>query len=389
MFSKKFTKNVSIFLAVIFVLAFVAPVILSVLAADNQLGELENKLEELAKEQERLQDDIKNNESTKDSEVQKKSQLEQQINNLTSRIDVMDDMINEYSLEIEQKESESNVVQADIDYQTEMYMERMRQNQMKGGLTYLDVIFGSESLTDLLTQLDNVAAIAAYDENLIESLRVAKADILDIKASIEQSKVIQEELKNSAETDKGSLQTASVEAEQYIDELESDIDRLQALYKEAEAEEERLNEEMRQLLISLAPSDYVGGVMIWPTPGYSRVSSPFGMRTHPVTGVYKMHTGIDIAAAGGTQILAVGSGTVLKTGYSSAWGNYILIDHGGGIASFYAHLQSSAIVGEGTAVAKGQKIGLVGTTGLSTGNHLHFEIRINGDSVEPLDYISP
>jgi murein DD-endopeptidase MepM/ murein hydrolase activator NlpD len=298
-------------------------------------------------------------------------------------------MIDEYSRQIAEKEQESTAVQSNIDSQTELYLLRMQENQLSGKLSYLDVVFGAASFSDLMTRLDNAAAIAAYDENLLTSLRASKQEILDVKATIEQDKAKQEALKAEALEDKTSLQKATKDAAAYIAELDSDIIRKQKLYKEAEAEEERLNEELKELLRSLAPSDYIGGNMIWPTPGYTRITTAFGMRTHPITGVYKMHTGIDIAAAGGTQILAAASGTVLKTGYSSAWGNYILLDHGGAIATFYAHMKTSALVKVGAVVTKGQKIGIVGTTGLSTGNHLHFEVRVNGDSVQPLNYVTP
>lgn len=388
--NKKLIRNIAVALAVLFVLAALAPVIIQAFAADSSsISDLEKQLDQLAKEQAALEKEIKNTKNIKQTELTKKSQLEKQVNTLTSKIDLMDDMIDEYSSQISEKEQESTAVQADIDSQTDLYLRRMQENQFSGKLSYLDVVFGAASFSDLMTRLDNAAAIAAYDENLITSLRASKQEILDVKATIEQDKAKQEALKAEAVTDKASLQQATKDAAAYISGLDSDITRKQKLYKEAEAEEERLNEELKELLRSLAPSDYIGGNMIWPTPGYKKISCPFGMRTHPITGEYKMHTGIDIAAAGGTQILAAASGTVLKTGYSSAWGNYILLDHGGSIATFYAHMKTSALVKVGETVTKGQKIGIVGTTGLSTGNHLHFEVRVNGDSVQPLNYVTP
>ncbi|HWP80151.1 MAG TPA: peptidoglycan DD-metalloendopeptidase family protein [Candidatus Acidoferrum sp.] len=388
--NKKLIRNIAVMLAVLFVLAALAPVVIQAFAADNgSISDLEKQLDALAKEQAALEKEIKNTKNSKQTELTKKTQFEKQVNTLTSKIELMDNMIGEYSRQIAEKERESNDVQADIDSQTGLYLLRMQETQMTGKLSFLDVVFGAASFSDLLTRLDNAAAIAAYDENLITSLRASKQAILDVKATIEQDKTKQEALRAEAEADKTSLQQATKDTEAYIAELDSDIIRKQKLYKEAEAEEERLNEELKELLRALAPSDYIGGNMIWPTPGYKKISCPFGMRTHPITGVYKMHTGIDIAAAGGTQILAAASGTVLKTGYSSAWGNYILLDHGGGIATFYAHMKTSALVAVGATVTKGQKIGIVGTTGLSTGNHLHFEVRVDGDSVQPLNYVTP
>ena len=389
MFNKKMVRNISILLALLLLLSGIVPVLLNALAADaSSISNLEEKLDKLAKEQAALEKEISSTKSNRQSELQKKTQNEKQVNNLTSKIGLMDNMITEYSEQIDIKEQESQYVQGDIDRQTELYLLRMQENQMSGKLSYLDVIFGSASFSDLLTRLDNAAAIAAYDENLLTSLRASKQEILDVKAEIEQSKSRQEAIKFETESDKTSLQAATKKAEAHIAELDSDLSKLQKLYKDGEAEEDRVNEELKALLRALAPSDYIGGNMTWPTPGYKKVTSPFGMRTHPVTGVYKMHTGIDIAAAGGTKIVAAASGTVLKIGYSSAWGNYILLDHGGGIATFYAHMQTSAVVSVGESVTRGTKIGIVGTTGLSTGNHLHFEVRVDGESVQPLNYVT-
>jgi murein DD-endopeptidase MepM/ murein hydrolase activator NlpD len=130
---------------------------------------------------------------------------------------------------------------------------------------------------------------------------------------------------------------------------------------------------------------YIGGNMKWPTPGYTNVVSPYGRRLHPILKKYKMHTGIDIDAPSGASIIAANSGTIIIAGWRSGYGNTVVIDHGGGITTLYAHC-SKILVKVGDHVAAGKVIAKVGSTGLSTGAHLHFEIRVNGDTVDPLKF---
>ena len=133
------------------------------------------------------------------------------------------------------------------------------------------------------------------------------------------------------------------------------------------------------------PANYVGGEMGWPCPGYTTITSPYGNRTHPTLGVYKLHTGTDIGAPSGAKIVAMNDGTVVTAAYNSAYGNHVIINHGGGIQTLYAHASSLA-VSAGQSVTRGQTIAYVGSTGYSTGAHLHFEIIKNGGTVDPMSY---
>ncbi len=145
--------------------------------------------------------------------------------------------------------------------------------------------------------------------------------------------------------------------------------------------------EIRLLAIANVGEDYVGGSMAWPVPGNTRVTSSFGMRTHPITGVFKLHTGVDIGAPMGANFIAANDGIVTYAGYNRAYGNMVIVDHGGGVTTLYAH-GSEILVNVGDVVTQGNPILRVGSTGYSTGPHAHFEVRINGEYVEPLDYIT-
>ena len=164
-------------------------------------------------------------------------------------------------------------------------------------------------------------------------------------------------------------------------ELQQEIDTYYQQINDIEAE-------ILMLTTANVGSDYAGGAMAWPVPGYSRITSPFGMRTHPITGVYKLHTGTDISAPIGANFIAANSGIVIKAGWNNAYGNMVIIDHGGGVSTLYAH-GSEILVQVGQTVQKGDPVLKVGSTGYSTGPHAHFEVRINGEYVNPMNFVKP
>jgi murein DD-endopeptidase MepM/ murein hydrolase activator NlpD len=175
-------------------------------------------------------------------------------------------------------------------------------------------------------------------------------------------------------------------------ENEANAKRLREIAAEEEAESARIEQELRGRSNG---SGVYNGVMAWPVPGFYRVSSAYGYRIHPIFGTRKLHTGIDVGrnldppqSIDGAAIVASGDGEVIYTGYRGGYGNTVMIDHGDGVVTLYAHQQSGGIrVGVGDDVAKGQRIGTVGSTGYSTGPHLHFEVRINGNPVDPMGYL--
>lgn len=162
------------------------------------------------------------------------------------------------------------------------------------------------------------------------------------------------------------------------------------LHEQIAAYQNELNNveaEIRLLSLACVGAEYIGGVMAWPVPGYTRITSQYGMRTHPITGIYKLHTGVDISAPIGANFIAANDGIVIKAGYNTAYGNMVIIDHGGGIQTLYAH-GTEILVNVGDVVKQGTSVLSVGSTGFSTGPHAHFEVRVNGACVEPLDYIT-
>ena len=223
------------------------------------------------------------------------------------------------------------------------------------------------------------------------------SDIIDRKIKVEQATAILNQKKDEllivkaeADAEKANLQVLIDENTRMLSQLEDDIAKYTEEYQKFEKESEQIQDQIRELTIQAQTGsgsvEYTGGVMTWPAPGYQTITSYFGNRLHPVLKVYKLHTGIDIAAPSGASVVAAADGTVIVSGYSGAYGNYIVIDHGGGITTLYGH-HSSNLVSVGAVVNKGQNIAKVGSTGWSTGPHLHFEVSVNGTVQDPLNYL--
>ena len=218
------------------------------------------------------------------------------------------------------------------------------------------------------------------------------------KAQLESEQELLEEAKRNVEAEEASLESLITQKEADIKAYETDINNREQLVREYEAElaaQEAEIREMEQIAKTLQKqleeangkkNKYDGGMFTWPAPSYTRISDEYGERMHPTLNVKKFHNGLDMAAPGGSPILAAYNGTVVAAAYSSTMGNYIMIDHGDNLYTIYMHA-SKLYVSQGAEVTKGQKIAAVGTTGRSTGNHLHFGVRLNGSYVNPWKYL--
>ncbi len=250
----------------------------------------------------------------------------------------------------------------------------------KGNSGMLSVLLNSTSITDLLTNIEMSKKIYASDNDLLHKMRTeydviyqAKLELSNLKETLEGQEAEMEASMATLEADQQAIAEKRAAAQADNREIKAQMDALQA---QADA----LVEQIRRLQ---GNDDYTGGGMCWPSPVSTYITSPFGTRY--IFGGYSFHSGIDISAWGGSSILAANSGRVMWVGWDpNGYGNYVMIDHGGGIVTLYAH-SSRILVDIGDYVARGQAIALVGTTGLSTGNHIHFEIRVNGSYQDPLD----
>ena len=256
-----------------------------------------------------------------------------------------------------------------------------------GPTTYLDMLLKSKSLSDFLSNYYRISEIAKVDQNLVESFCEISIKVKALSNTLNTNKKILEQSKIANEEAKIVLENLKIVQDGKIQELSAADMEIHQQIEMYQAELEAVESEIRLLSLSCVGAEYVGGVMEWPVPGYTRITSPFGMRTHPITGIYKLHTGTDIGAPLGADFVAANDGIVIKAGYNGAYGNMVMLDHGGGIQTLYAH-GSEILVEEGQIVKAGTPILKVGSTGYSTGPHAHFEVRVNGNPVEPLDYIT-
>ena len=256
-----------------------------------------------------------------------------------------------------------------------------------GETTYLDVLLNSSSITEFVDNYYLIGEIAAIDENLLNTIEIEKNQIEEIKTKLDANRA---DLKQKEENEQKTLITlnnAKIQRDNYLANLNEQEKATRARIKEYEQELNNVENEIFIITNNLGDSDYAGGLFAWPTPGYKTITSPFGNRIHPVLGTKRFHTGIDIGAPKGASIIAANSGKVLKAGWFGGYGNAVIIDHGGGFSTLYGH-GSEVLVAEGQTVKRGDIIMKVGSTGMSTGPHLHFEVRINGNYMNPLDYLT-
>ncbi|MBR3396006.1 MAG: peptidoglycan DD-metalloendopeptidase family protein [Firmicutes bacterium] len=277
-------------------------------------------------------------------------------------------------------------LQKDIEKQNDDLNARLRSMYKNGDVGMLSVLFGSSSMSDFMTNMDMVERVYNADAELLEGLE-DQYDVVDEQKNklqaLKDQLIVQQE---AVSAKKAALEEDKAEVEQKRKDVQADVDSLAAQYAAVKKEADNLTGTIK--VLQSANTQYIGGAMCWPSQASTRITSPFGWRYLALLGGRNYHTGVDIGAAGGTNILAANSGKVIKAGWNNSYGYMVMIDHGGGIVTLYAH-SSKLLVKTGDVVARGQAIALIGSTGQSTGNHLHFEVRVNGAYQNPLNYITP
>jgi len=399
--SRRVARVIAIILALLmaFSIVFVAIESLTAKAVATQ-AEI-NRLKEEKKEYERRKREIQSRINTIEfermTEMAKKGVLDDRIMLTGLEIDNINETIDFYGTLIVEKEAEVVAAQAKEDGQLQLYKRRVRDMEENGTISYLEIIFASTSFSDLLARLDFVRDIMQADEKTYFDLTIAREETEAAKEVLKHTKLEMEDERHLLETKQSELEEQLEEASALIEKIEADLETEKALRAEVQADEERVQREINQKEEELrraqeqarrAAANRVRGTgtLGWPVPSNGTVISGYGIRMHPVFKVYRQHTGIDIPARHGASVVAADTGTVLTSAYNSTYGNYIVISHGNGVTTLYAHL-SSRRVSENATVTKGQVIGLIGSTGISTGPHLHFEVSINGSRVNPVKYL--
>jgi murein DD-endopeptidase MepM/ murein hydrolase activator NlpD len=273
--------------------------------------------------------------------------------------------------------------QASLDGRTHIFDQRLRTIYIDGNVSYLDVLFQATNLTDFLTRFDLLRRIAEQDISLMQQITAMHDQIAQNENDLEGRKAQLTVVQNQTLAKQDTLTANSRQKEQLVSQIQAQMGILQHNVDEDEAYSQQLTQIIQGLTNKNGPPQGTGR-FIWPVNG--PITSPFGMRINPITHNYSGHTGIDIGVPYGTPIHAADGGTVIYAGWNVAYGNMTVIDHGGGFSTMYAH-QSKQMVAVGDHVTQDQIIGYIGTTGWSTGPHLHFEIRVNGVPVNPMKYL--
>ncbi|MGM9612153.1 MAG: murein hydrolase activator EnvC family protein [Butyricicoccus sp.] len=413
MLSKKAVRTIAAVIAIILVVTLAGGSLFSAIgtAKAASVSELKSKISSIDKQRAEIQAVIDDLEGQINTNTKKLQALKTQMSLTQEDIEATETVIVRLADEIETKEEEIVVAQEELDEKTELFETRMRVMYENGNdISYLDVILGSNSFSEMLSRMEIVSEVMESDKKVVADFKEAKQKLEDAKASLEQDKADQEEYKSTLESKYDALVTQKQEIQTLTDKLESDQEQAKREDEALEDEQERISDEIAEISrreaeaarkaaeeakkkqqsssgssgSSSSGAAVSASGMVWPAPSGS-AGSGYGWRIHPIYGTRKFHKGTDIPAPGGSPVLAAKAGTVVQSYYSSSYGNYIVISHGGGLMTAYAHL-SSRLVSAGASVSAGQQIGKVGSTGNSTGNHLHFEVYINGSTVNPMNY---
>ena len=363
----------------------------------NQLADLQDKQKDIAARQKALNDKIKNAKSEKAQLQAKANSLDEQISITRDQMELCQNRINVTQDDISAKHAEIDKKETDINESMQLFRDRVRAIYMTGGYSdkanSLIMLLSSESVSDFLTRAMYLKRLNEHDRALMDVLEEELASLNDEKAKLDETKKELEAEKAELTETRDSLQNSLIEARSSIQDINAMQSELEENYEELSGYLKEIQNEIADIYKNLTTSkeDYVGGEMMWPAPGYSKITCEYGWRFNGTD----FHTGIDISGSGihGAKVVAANTGTVIFTkqcpynGYSYGYGTYAIVDHGGGITTLYAHMSSLA-VNVGDVVVMGQQIGNVGNTGWSTGAHLHFEVRKDGKSVNPLPYVT-
>lgn len=345
--------------------------------------------------------------------------LDAQLTNVQEVLVELGEDIDRKTKQVENIKNRLREAEANQDEQYASMKQRIKFMYEKGDTAYITMVFGAQNLTDMLNKAEYIEEVSAYDRQLLNEYTETKYRVINLKDKLEVEQASLLETQEQAEIQEYQMSMLIDQKNGEIEKYESEISTKEGAIKEyeamiasqnatiaaleasilqAEREADALQKELEESGLSdndidssssskpVTTQQVFSGPFCMPAPSYTRVSDDYGNRIHPILGVKQFHNGIDFAAPGGSPILAAQSGTVIAAAYSSTMGNYIMINHGGGVITIYMHA-SALYVSAGQTVTKGQKIAAVGTTGRSTGNHLHFSVRVNGSYVSPWSYL--
>lgn len=368
--------------SVIFTLLIMTALSIFPVAAGGSIADLQQKqrkVEQQIKEIRQKANDLKGEQKSIQQEI---DALDGELRALSLEVENYELQKQEINMKIAESEQKIEELTKEIDKNNELLEKRLRVMYMNGTGGYLDVLLKAENLVDALTRMDMIQLIVQSDVELLKNISEQKSQVEEIKDEQEVERLELTATINNLNAKQNEVMIASRSKEVYMSSLSSNIEEMQ---RQEAAMEEQSNQIERDILAAQRAVEYVGGELGWPLPGYYQITSNFGGRADPITGTWTNHGGTDIRAPYGTSIVSANDGVVIFAGWHWSYGNYVIVDHGGGISTLYAHC-SKLLVSKGQAVLRGDAVALVGSTGYSTGNHLHYEVRVNGIRKDAMSY---
>ena len=417
----KYRRVIISVIALLLAAAILTGLLVTVFAANSadirtEISGLESKQDELDQKKQELEAQIAANNTQTLNVVEQKAQIDQEIELTRQEVENLNEQIRQYNLLIAEKQAELDQLQTDQNDLLDRYKQRIRAMQEQGDVSYWSIIFGAKTFSEMLNRVSMVEEIAQSDQRMLENMRQIATEVLSAKEELAGEKVSLEEKKTELASAQETLTAKRADSDELLQELVSDADLLRETNETYEAMLEDLTEQIAEKEKEYTDAKRAeeeaaknnnsnnnnggnnggnsGGTpsasgFLFPLPAGSGVviTSPYGYRYHPIDGGYRFHNGVDLAVAQGTPVYATKSGTVTTATFSSGYGYYVTINHGDGFSSLYGHM-THYTVSSGDYVNQGDLIGYVGSTGYSTGPHLHFTMFYNGATVNPMDYVS-
>ncbi len=372
----------------------------------ESIRQKEEQIKKAEEERKNLQNSLTDAKKIKKQLEAEKNDLKKYVTELDQKLEEIQANIADLNMQIADKETEIAVTQEELaaakEKEAQQYESMVIQIQMtyeQGDSSFLNLLFSGGTFSDILNKLEYVEQVSAYSQNLLDEYMLNRQLIELCEQELIAAKEVLDEMRDGVLAEEAALEELIAAKEQAIKEYDSSISNKEAAIREYEADvkeqneiietlEKAIAEEKRKLLAeSGSVIIYDGGQFKFPLASYTRISSEYGNRIHPTLGVQKFHNGVDFAAPTGTAIYAAYDGKVVAAAYSSSMGNYVMIDHGSGLYTIYMHA-SKLYVSTGAVVVRGETIAAVGSTGRSTGPHLHFSVRLDGAYTSPWNYLS-
>lgn len=363
-------------------------------ASTKSLQEAQDEKAQLEKALKEAQSTIEDLRDSKGDIESKVTELNQQLIDISARITDLENQLTAKSEDIQETKDElAGAKEREAQQYADMKV-RIQFMYENGQTSYLEALLSSRNISEFLNSADYIAQIQSYDRQKLTEYQDTVESIVNLEAQLEQEYTDLEALKSTVESNKATVAAMMRQKESELADISGDIEDAQSdadyYAAEIQAQEELIaaikRAEAEKAAAGVEEYPYTGGAFRWPCPSSTRVTSDYGTRVSPMSGASSNHKGIDIGASAGADIIAAADGTVTAASYSSAAGNYVMIDHGGGLYTVYMHA-SSLLVSPGQTVSAGDVIAKVGSTGISTGSHLHFGVSLNGSYVSPWSYL--